>query len=351
MDPSSSARCSTSSRWASILPDSLVHEAQRRGIVLRVRSTINASEAQCTVEDPTGAAGWGGADRAGLRARRTSGRGRGARGAPVAGWRPVSPALPILLRACPAARAVARAARVVGRMRLRWSAPCPAGRERRSALWALGIATPGRPRPRRCRAARARARPGPGGDPDHCAQLEPLGGPARRLREQAASPLHRPRAHDPAPPAWKGVKATSAELERIRSWRAGHRGGPGRRPPASRDRERRRLHACSRTSWGGQPDRSPGSSTSAATISSRAEPADPRPRPPRASPAGGGTDERAGGGAAYAGRRARRDRGGADRAPARPRGPLTCAAGRARRAARRGGGLPRGTPEHGRGRR
>ena len=54
-------------------PDSLAHEAQRRGIALR-GVDVNASQAECSVE-----AGRRGADRAGLRARRARGGGRGAR--------------------------------------------------------------------------------------------------------------------------------------------------------------------------------------------------------------------------------------------------------------------------------
>jgi error-prone DNA polymerase len=115
-------------------PDSLAHEAQRRGIELRAVD-VNASGAECSVEP-------GGAVRIGL------GYVRGVRAEEVAALEharaeggPFRSVADLAARV-PAARASLE--------QLAWSGacdaltgPCPAGRARRSALWALGIATPG----------------------------------------------------------------------------------------------------------------------------------------------------------------------------------------------------------------
>ena len=136
-------------------PDSLAHEAQRRGIALRAVD-VNASAAECSVED-------GGAVRIGL------GYVRGVRAEEVAalvartrGGRAVRAASPTWPRACP--RRAPRSSSSPGREPATRSPACPRPRAR-SALWALGVATPGgrvpggtqlalaldaRRRPRRC---------------------------------------------------------------------------------------------------------------------------------------------------------------------------------------------------------
>jgi error-prone DNA polymerase len=114
-------------------PDSLAHEAQRRGIPLRAPD-VNLSAAQCTVEED-------GAVRIGL------GYVRGVREQEIAA----------LLAARGESGAFRDVAELAGRVpaarasleQLAWSGACdalagpPAGRERRSALWALGVAMPG----------------------------------------------------------------------------------------------------------------------------------------------------------------------------------------------------------------
>jgi error-prone DNA polymerase len=115
-------------------PDNLVHEAQRRGIELRAVD-VNASEAECAVE-PGGAVRIGLGYVRGVRADEVMALERSrAEGGP---FRSIAD----LAARVPAARASLE--------QLAWSGacdalvgPCPAGHERRSALWALGIATPG----------------------------------------------------------------------------------------------------------------------------------------------------------------------------------------------------------------
>ena len=68
--PSSCARCSTSSRWASTPPDSLVHEAQRRGIEVRGRRRQRLARSQCTVEHGASAPAGLGLRQGGVRRRR-----------------------------------------------------------------------------------------------------------------------------------------------------------------------------------------------------------------------------------------------------------------------------------------
>ena len=114
-------------------PDSLAHEAQRRGIALRAVD-INASAAECTVEDR-------GAVRVGL------GYVRGVQEQEIAalvaareGGGPFASIAQLAARV-PAARASLE--------QLAWSGACDAlagagPSARRSALWALGVATPGR---------------------------------------------------------------------------------------------------------------------------------------------------------------------------------------------------------------
>ena len=132
--------------------DTLVHEAQRRGIPM-LPADVNESAAECTV-----AADGSGADRARLRQRRARRRGgrarrraRGGRALPLAGR-------PRLARGRRAA--VAGEARVGGRVRRagRRSTPPATGadRARRAALWQLGVAAPGRARARRARSSRCR---------------------------------------------------------------------------------------------------------------------------------------------------------------------------------------------------
>src|SRR5579863_10479450 len=116
-------------------PDSLVHEAQRRGIALR-GVDVNVSEAECSVEDP-------GAVRIGL------GYVRGVHEHEVAA----------LVQARAEGGAFASVTQLAARVpaarasleQLAWSGacdsiagPCAPGRARRNALWALGVAIPGR---------------------------------------------------------------------------------------------------------------------------------------------------------------------------------------------------------------
>ena len=116
-------------------PDSLVHEAQRRGIALRAVD-INASLAECSVEAPPGGEG-GGAVRIGL------GYVRGVHAEEVAALvrareegGPFGSVAELAARV-PAARASLE--------QLAWSGACDAlAGERRRALWDLGVATPGR---------------------------------------------------------------------------------------------------------------------------------------------------------------------------------------------------------------
>ena len=139
--------------------DTLVHEAQRRGIPLHA-ADVNASAVTCTTDGDRRP------HRPRLRQRRPLRRGRRARGR-ARGGRPVPLAGGArLARRRRAARA--RPARVGGRVRL-----APRGRPdritRREVLWELGIAAPGEQvpegtqlalpleRPRRAQAARARA--------------------------------------------------------------------------------------------------------------------------------------------------------------------------------------------------
>ncbi len=187
-------------------PDSLVHEAQRRGIVLRPVD-VNLSGAQCTVEDPPGADG---AVRIGL------GYVRGVRAEEVAALEHARTeggpfrSLADLAARVPAARASLE--------QLAWSGacdalvgPCPAGRERRSALWALGIATPADRVPGGAQLALAL-------DPATPEAIPPLRELSRweaLLADYATSGVT---LHDHAlailRPRLEGV-ATSAELERI----------------------------------------------------------------------------------------------------------------------------------------
>ena len=117
-------------------PDSLVHEAQRRGIALRAVD-INASLAECSVETPPGREAGGWAVRIGL------GYVRGVHAEEVAALvrareegGPFGSVAELAARV-PAARASLE--------QLAWSGACDAlAGERRRALWDLGVATPGR---------------------------------------------------------------------------------------------------------------------------------------------------------------------------------------------------------------
>jgi len=110
-------------------PDSLAHEAQRRGIALRPVD-VNASLAECTVEDD-------GAVRIGL------GYVRGVRAEEVAALVCAREAGGPFGSVCELAARVAAARASLEQ--LAWSGACDtlAG-ERRRALWDLGVATPGR---------------------------------------------------------------------------------------------------------------------------------------------------------------------------------------------------------------
>ncbi|MGA2470243.1 MAG: DNA polymerase III subunit alpha [Solirubrobacteraceae bacterium] len=115
-------------------PDSLAHEAQRRGIELR-SVDVNASCAECTVE--ASSTSLGGAVRIGL------GYVRGVRSEEVTALVAARDAdgsfrsLADLVARVPAARPSLE--------QLAWSGACDAlAGSRRAALWALGVATPGR---------------------------------------------------------------------------------------------------------------------------------------------------------------------------------------------------------------
>ena len=163
-------------------PDSLAHEAQRRGIELRAVD-INASRAECSVEDRRR-----GADRPRLRARRARRGGRGAR-ARARGGRPVRAASPTSPRACPR--------RGASLEQLAWSGACDALRRRERRRRALG--------PRRRDPGRA-ASPGgtqlalalDAGADAGAARARAAGSAARRLRDERRH-ARRPRARDPAP--------------------------------------------------------------------------------------------------------------------------------------------------------
>ena len=117
-------------------PDSLAHEAQRRGIALRAVD-INASLAECSVEAPPSWEAGGGAVRIGL------GYVRGVRAEEVAALvdareegGPFGSVAELAARV-PAARPSLE--------QLAWSGACDAlAGERRRALWDLGVAIPGR---------------------------------------------------------------------------------------------------------------------------------------------------------------------------------------------------------------
>jgi error-prone DNA polymerase len=117
-------------------PDSLAHEAQRRGITLRAVD-INASLAECSIEDPPCAPAGGGAVRIGL------GYVRGVHAEEVAA----------LVRAREEGGQFGSVAELAARVpaarpsleQLAWSGACDAlAGERRRALWDLGVAIPGR---------------------------------------------------------------------------------------------------------------------------------------------------------------------------------------------------------------
>ena len=178
-------------------PDSLVHEAQRRGIVL-LAVDVNASAVECSARRADG-----GAVRIGLGYVRgvQRGGGRGARRAPArrAARSQTSPSSP---RASP--RRAPRSSSSPGRgPATRWRG------ERRRALWALGVAIPGRRVPggtQLALATRCRRRP------RSCARS----GAGRRLLADYATSGVTLSDHALAilRPRLDGV-ATSAELERL----------------------------------------------------------------------------------------------------------------------------------------
>jgi error-prone DNA polymerase len=193
-------------------PDSLIHEAQRRGIELRAVD-VNRSGAECSVEDSSRGRG-GGAVRIGL------GYVRGVRADEVAAlecarneggpFRSVGD----LAARVPAARSSLE--------QLAWSGacdalagPCPAGRERRSALWALGVATPADRVPGGTQLALAADPPSRGAGGAATPPLRELTRWEALLADYATSGVT---LHDHAlailRPRLDGV-ATSTELERI----------------------------------------------------------------------------------------------------------------------------------------
>ena len=167
-------------------PDALVHEAQRRGIEV-LPPDVNESGAECDMElDGIAAGAVEGSVRIGLgyvRGVRGAG-GQGARLSPRRG-RPVPQSLrPRIARRC--GLALARAARVVGRLRLAGRTRAPIG-----APDCPVAARRGNPRPQgpRRHAAGAAARPA-GATGARRALV--VGGDARRLRDDRADHPHAP---------------------------------------------------------------------------------------------------------------------------------------------------------------
>ncbi len=211
-------------------PDSLVHEAQRRGVRVAPPDASH-SRVLCHVERPRG--GLAGAGRARLREGGEGGGDEGAGG----GARK--------RRALPGDR---RAGLTLGRRHGEPGAVGlgggagrdPArrrGRPPRGALAGRGR----RQRPRRPRRLAASAAAG--------ATAAPAPEAARRLGQDARRlPRHRDLAR-PAPAGDDAPRSRSAPAAQQRSGRGGRRRGgrdrrPGHRPPAPRDRPRRRLHAA-----------------------------------------------------------------------------------------------------------
>ena len=224
-------------------PDSLAHEALRRGIALR-GVDVNASQAECSVEA-------GGVVRIGLgyvrgvreeevaalverarggrtvRERRRAGGAR-ARGAHLA--RSSSHGRGRATRSPAPARRAARGATRCGRSASR----SPAGRVRAAAPSSRSHSTAARPR-----------------------DLRALGRWEALLADYATSGVTlTDHALAILRPHLDGV-ATSAALEHLRHGTPGHGRRPRRRAPAPRDRGRRRLHPARGRARHGQPDRPP----------------------------------------------------------------------------------------------
>ena len=248
-------------------PDSLAHEAQRRGIALRggrrqrLRrpSARSRRAARCGSGSATCAA-CAREEVAALVARPRGGRAvrerRRARRARARGAR------------------LARAARLVGRLR-RARRPVRAGP--RAPQRAVGA------RRRDPRPARARRRPSSrshstAARPRH---LRELGRWEALLADYATSGVTlTDHALAILRPRLDGV-ATSAGARAPPPRRAGHGRRPRRRAPAPRDRERRRLHAARGRARHGQPDRPPRALRAPPPRRPRRA-ADPRRGPPRA---------------------------------------------------------------------
>ena len=230
-------------------PDTLAHEAQRKGIEL-VAPDVNLSGEECTVdaERPHPA-------RAQLRAGRAQRRARGARrrrarpAARSARW-PTSPPAP-----APAGRP--RPARLGGRLRRAGRRGCPAEapagapptarapgatRARRTALWRLGVAAPGTAVKEGTQLALPLDLPG-------APALEPLAAWDAMVADYATTGLTLGRA--PGRAAAARPARRRGHHARPRDARARHAGDdrrPGRRPPAARAPPRGSSSSCSRTS-------------------------------------------------------------------------------------------------------
>ena len=211
-------------------PDQLAHEAQRRGIELRAPE-VNASEAECTVEDRT-------AIRIGL------GYVKGVKADEVAALvaaradgGPFATAADLAARAAAGRPALAQ---------LAWAGACDAlsGGDRRRALWQLGVAVPGE-RVTGGDAALPAARPARGAG---AARAQPLGRDARRLRHHQRHPQRPPaRPAAPRPPGGLPLQprpprpSTTARACGSRAWSSP---ASARAPPTASS------SCCSRTSSG-----------------------------------------------------------------------------------------------------
>ena len=221
-------------------PDSLVHEAQRRGIEV-LPPDVNASRGRLH-GDRRGRR----APRAGLRVGRALRRGRRARGR-ARGRRPVHLAgrPRRARRGGPPGPGAARLVRAPA------TRSWPVARARRTALWELGVAAPG-------------LRVGEEGTqlslplelPQAPAlrELSALGLDDRRLRDHRPDrgrPSGRPAAAGPGARRRRARRRPGADGPR----EPRPRGRPRRRPPAPGDREGDRLHAARGRDGDREPDR------------------------------------------------------------------------------------------------
>ena len=261
-------------------PDALVHEAQRRGLTI-LPPDVNASEVECTVEAWTDGpadrrpcasasatcAGCSGPTREALVAARTAGgpfRDLGDLAARAGAGRPRSscsrgraPAT-----SSPAATAASRCGGWGSRRR---DAASPQGTQ-----LALGLELPARAR------ACSGSAPGTSCSPT---TTRPASPPARTRSRSCAATLPQRRRRQPRPAA-----------DRARRARAG--GRDGRRAPAPRHRQRRRLHAAGGRARDDQPDR-PAEALRAQPPDRPHRAARARGRPARAPPGGRGRHQRA----------------------------------------------------------